>query len=85
MSTFKPLVAACVALFVHYVQTADVQYTMDLTWDIGAPDGNPRKMVLNNGGFPGPELRLDEGDNVKVGCKVCSANHFQFDRFIDYR
>ena len=43
-----------------------VQFDLDLTWEKGAPDGNVREMVFMNGQFPGPELRLDQGDDVEV-------------------
>ena len=46
-----------------------VQFSLDLTWETYAPDGNPRQMVLMNGQFPGPQLNLDYGDDVEV-CKV---------------
>ncbi|MCJ1399074.1 hypothetical protein MMC11_002276 [Xylographa trunciseda] len=43
-----------------------VHFKLDLTWEIYAPDGNPRQMVLVNGQFPGPQLRLNYGDSVEV-------------------
>jgi multicopper oxidase len=45
---------------------ATVNFQLDLTWGKGAPDGNTRQMVLMNGGFPGPQLDLDYGDDVQV-------------------
>ncbi|KAJ5723647.1 Multicopper oxidase type 2 [Penicillium malachiteum] len=42
-----------------------VQFELDLTWQNGAPDGNVREMVFMNNQFPGPELRLDQGDDVE--------------------
>ncbi|KAJ5119843.1 multicopper oxidase [Penicillium atrosanguineum] len=43
----------------------DVSFTINLTWDYGAPDGFSRKMILINGTSPGPALLIDQGDNVK--------------------
>ena len=43
-----------------------VHFDLDLTWQKGAPDGNAREMVFMNNQFPGPELRLDQGDDVEV-------------------
>ena len=74
MTTFKLVLAFCMTLFATFALAANVEYTMDLTWEIGAPDGNPRYMVMNNGGFPGPELLLDEGDDVKV-CEKCVSRY----------
>lgn len=48
------------------VQAAQVHYNLDLTWDLGAPNGVPREMVYVNGMFPGPPLIMDEGDDVTV-------------------
>ncbi|KAJ5799246.1 multicopper oxidase [Penicillium psychrosexuale] len=42
-----------------------VSFTINLTWDYGAPDGFSRKMILINGTSPGPPLLIDQGDNVK--------------------
>ena len=43
-----------------------VQFDLNLTWQKGAPDGNVRDMIFMNDQFPGPELRIDEGDDVEV-------------------
>lgn len=43
-----------------------VHFDLDLTWQKGAPDGNVREMVFMNDQFPGPELRLEQGDDVEV-------------------
>ncbi|KAI9762128.1 MAG: hypothetical protein M4579_000608 [Chaenotheca gracillima] len=47
---------------------------MDLSWETGAPDGTPRKMVMVNGGFPAPQLFVDEGDSIEVTV----VNHMPF-------
>lgn len=46
--------------------TAQVHYTLDLTWERGAPNGFTRDMIFVNGLFPGPPLIMDEGDDVTV-------------------
>jgi hypothetical protein len=43
-----------------------VHFDLDLTWQNGAPDGNMREMNFMNDPFPGPELRLDQGDGDEV-------------------
>lgn len=43
-----------------------IPFEITLTWDLGAPDGNPRQMIYTNGQFPGPKLTLDYGDDVEV-------------------
>jgi FtsP/CotA-like multicopper oxidase with cupredoxin domain len=43
-----------------------VRFEVDLTWeDWHDAPGAPRKMIFTNGQFPGPELRLKQGDNVE--------------------
>ncbi|OJJ48518.1 hypothetical protein ASPZODRAFT_150730 [Penicilliopsis zonata CBS 506.65] len=42
-----------------------VNFELDLTWEDGAPNGETRKMVFMNGQFPGPELRINQGDEVE--------------------
>lgn len=37
-----------------------------LTWEIGAPNGQPREMIKINGQFPGPALHADEDDDIEV-------------------
>ncbi|KAJ5524546.1 Multicopper oxidase type 2 [Penicillium frequentans] len=57
-----------------------VQFDLDLTWEKGAPDGNVREMVFMNGQFPGPELRLDQGDDVEV----IVHNHLPFNTSVHF-
>jgi len=52
--------------FLLAVEAKLAQHTLDLTWDVAAPDGSSRKMVLTNGAFPGPQLFFDENDDVEV-------------------
>jgi len=42
------------------------QYKLELTWDIGAPDGYEREMIFINGQYPGPLLKIQQGDWVEV-------------------
>lgn len=49
-------------------------YAFTLTWEQGSPDGVQRNMFKINGGFPGPKLELNEGDEVIV--KVENASPY---------
>lgn len=41
-------------------------FSLTLTWEPAAPDGFERNIIKMNGQFPGPELVVDEGDDVEV-------------------
>lgn len=43
-----------------------VNFAADLTWELGAPDGQQRYVIHTNGQFPGPPLLLKQGDSVEV-------------------
>lgn len=43
-----------------------IKQTMKFTWEVGAPNGNARKMIKINGKFPGPSIIADEGDIIEV-------------------
>ena len=43
-----------------------VNFAADLTWELGAPDGQQRYVIHTNGRFPGPPLLLKQGDSVEV-------------------
>src|ERR1700759_4105842 len=58
------------SLFAVIAHAANVNFQLDLTWGTGAPDGHPREMILMNGGFPGPQLNLNYGDQVQVRSPV---------------
>ena len=60
------VVAVCLVLWTSPLLCARVKFAIDLTWEIGAPDGQPRYMIFMNGQFPGPQLTLDQGDDVEV-------------------
>lgn len=55
------------------IHAAQVQFSLDLTWQRGAPDGVERDMIFVNDQFPGPTLVLDEGDEVTV-CEYRPGN-----------
>jgi FtsP/CotA-like multicopper oxidase with cupredoxin domain len=42
------------------------RFDLDLTWEIGAPDGFERWMVFVNKQFPGPTLNIKQGDRVEI-------------------
>lgn len=65
MAPLKTLVALGVGL-IGPAWAKLVHFDLNLTWQMGAPDGNVREMIFMNNQFPGPELRLDQGDDVEV-------------------
>jgi FtsP/CotA-like multicopper oxidase with cupredoxin domain len=42
-----------------------VYFPLSLTWEPAAPDGTTRNIIKMNGQFPGPELVVDQGDEVE--------------------
>jgi hypothetical protein len=52
---------------------ATVRHTLTITSEVGAPNGQPRQVIMTNGQFPGPGLTFDEGDDVEV----CACRYFQ--------
>ena len=53
-------------LCVEYAFGGKHSFTLNLSWKTGAPDGFEREMIFINGGFPGPTLRVHQGDEVEV-------------------
>ena len=51
------LASSCYARIVHFPLT--------LTWEPAAPDGYTRNIIKMNGQFPGPQLVVDQGDEVE--------------------
>ncbi|KAL2367389.1 conidial pigment biosynthesis oxidase Arb2/brown2, variant 2 [Blastomyces gilchristii SLH14081] len=41
-------------------------FELELTWGDASPDGTERKVIFTNNQFPGPQLNIAEGDEVKV-------------------
>ncbi|KAJ5116241.1 laccase TilA, partial [Penicillium angulare] len=70
-----------VSCLVQWVHSKNVKFDLTLTWEdwFDGP-GQPRKMIFANGQFPGPELRLNQGDNVEFhvtnGMKNATTVHF---------
>ncbi|KAJ5795216.1 Multicopper oxidase type 2 [Penicillium paradoxum] len=65
MAPLRALATLAATGLVHLAWAKHVNFELDLTWQKGAPDGNMREMILMNDQFPGPELRIDQGDNVE--------------------
>ncbi|CAK3990816.1 conidial pigment biosynthesis oxidase arb2 brown2 [Lecanosticta acicola] len=57
---------AAVALLPSITSAKLVQTSLELTWDLGAPNGQWREMIYVNGSMPGPALIFDEDDDVEV-------------------
>ncbi|KAL4892277.1 multicopper oxidase-domain-containing protein [Aspergillus ambiguus] len=52
--------------FVGFVSSAQVHFSLELSWGKGSPNGVTRDMIFVNNQFPGPELIMDEGDDVII-------------------
>ena len=50
-----------------------VKFAAELTWELGAPDGQQRYVIHTNGQYPGPPLLLKQGDSVEVR-EQCAPN-----------
>lgn len=50
---------------VQWVSCKVVQFELNLTWENHEVAGATRKMILSNGQFPSPTLRLKQGDTVE--------------------
>ena len=46
--------------------TVPRKFDLTLTWEKHAPNGVSRDMVLINGKFPGPQLEVNEDDEVWI-------------------
>lgn len=71
MMSAKYLLALFAAIWLPSALAETVKFELDLTWEKGAPNGTPRQMIFMNGQFPGPELRLNQGDDVEVQQLPC--------------
>ena len=58
--------AFCASYMLARVGSKFVQEELNLTWEIGAPNGRSRDMIKTNGQFPGPALIWDEDDDIEV-------------------
>lgn len=68
------------ALLVTLVCGARVHFDLDLTWKVGAPNGQERQMIFVNEQFPGPPMVLDQGDDVTVTV----TNHLPFNTSVHF-
>jgi FtsP/CotA-like multicopper oxidase with cupredoxin domain len=69
MAIFSPAVLCASALLLANqlcVQAANVTFEIRATWATGSPDGNSRQMIMVNDQFPGPQLTVNQGDQVQV-------------------
>lgn len=66
MAPLVTLLALASSGLVPLAWAKQVHFDLDLTWQKGAPDGNVRELIFMNEQFPGPELRLEQGDDVEV-------------------
>jgi FtsP/CotA-like multicopper oxidase with cupredoxin domain len=63
----KPLyISLLVSSLASVVLGGVARFNLDLTWEIGAPDGVERWMVFVNKQFPGPTLHINQGDHVEL-------------------
>jgi FtsP/CotA-like multicopper oxidase with cupredoxin domain len=76
MAPLKMLLALAAPSLLPLALAKQVQFELNLTWQKGAPNGNVRDMIFMNDQFPGPELRLDQGDDVEVCTKTGLESRF---------
>lgn len=66
--------------FTEWAFAATVYFTANLTWAEHSVAGFQREIILTNGQYPGPELRLNQGDDVYFdvynGCPFNVTVHF---------
>lgn len=67
-------------LLVTLVHGTRVHFELDLTWRVGAPNGQEREMIFINGQFPGPPMVLNQGDDVTVTV----INHLPFNTSVHF-
>ena len=66
MFLYRPFSALCVLAYAPLSLCAHVFFEINLTWEVRAPDGQSRYVILSNGQFPGPQLNMKYGDEVEV-------------------
>ncbi|CAE6471252.1 unnamed protein product [Rhizoctonia solani] len=54
------------SLFVSVVLASTVEYNLNISNGLIAPDGVERNATLVNGGYPGPLIVTTKGDTLKV-------------------
>ena len=64
----------------NLVEAATVFFPLTLTWQNTSVAGNVRPVIHSNFQFPGPELRINKGDNVQFAvtnlCPFSVTVHF---------
>ena len=72
--------AVLLLCFVQWVSAATVYFPITLSWANQTVAGVTRPVILTNGQFPGPELRLKQNDevifDVKNFCPFTVTVHF---------
>ena len=66
MFLYSTSFALCLLAYTPLSLCAHVLFDLNLTWEVRAPDGQSRYVILSNGQFPGPQLNLSYGDDVEV-------------------
>lgn len=62
-----------VLIAAHQIAGKLVKEQVTLTWEVGAPNGQPRELIKLNGQFPGPTFVWDEDDDIEVRTRrLCS-------------
>ncbi|KAB5547348.1 laccase TilA [Coniochaeta sp. 2T2.1] len=61
----RSLLLAAASLLASTCYAKTVHFSLTLTWEPAAPDGFVRNIIMMNGQFPGPELVVDQGDDVE--------------------
>lgn len=65
---------------VQWTHAATVFFPVTLTWSNRTVAGVSRQVILTNGQFPGPPLRINQGDNVEFlvdnRCPFNTTIHF---------
>lgn len=66
--------------FTEWASAATVYFGVNLTWANHSVAGVRREIILTDGQYPGPELRLNQGDDVYFdvynGCPFNVTVHF---------
>ncbi|KAF7593834.1 hypothetical protein BBP40_010769 [Aspergillus hancockii] len=66
MGSFRGRLGLLAFLYlVQWVSSKVVHFELNLTWEDAKVAGATRKMIRSNGQFPGPTLRLRQGDEVE--------------------
>lgn len=80
LSSVKPLLLAlCASITLPSLIDAHVvRHQFTITWEVGAPNGIAREMIKINGGFPGPNIIANEGDDVEVTSYQTSIVYAKF-------